>query len=147
MISVKTRIDFVTNSSSSSYIIAYKQMPEIDKETLEKYPFLAKFNEMIKNLITSVSENYSYDESVDVIENIKDLEDYIFDQYGYGDLDTLDKLFAEDDWVKELYNELKGYLNKGYTVVLKDVSYYNDGVREMLWSLNDGENIIVKSFN
>jgi len=142
---VKTRIDFVTNSSSSSYIIAYKQMPEIDKETLEKYPFFAKFNEMIKKLITSVSEDYSYDESVDVIENIDDLDNYIINHYGYGDCDTVDKIIAEDYYAKEVYDEYKEYLEKGYMVVLKDVSYHNDYVREMLWDLHDNKNIIVKS--
>ena len=30
----KFRRGFVTNSSSSSFIIAYKEMPEIDEETL-----------------------------------------------------------------------------------------------------------------
>jgi len=30
-------------------------------------------------------------------------------------------------------------------VVLKDVSYHNDYVREMLWDLHDNKNIIVKS--
>lgn len=142
---MKTRIDFVTNSSSSSYIIAYKQMPEIDKETLEKYPFFAKFNEMIKKLITSVSEDYSYDESVDVIENIDDLDNYIINHYGYGDCDAVDKIIAEDYYAKEVYDEYKEYLEKGYMVVLKDVSYHNDYVREMLWDLHDNKNIIVKS--
>ena len=37
---MKIRLGFVTNSSSSSYVIAYRSAPEFDEETLAKYAYL-----------------------------------------------------------------------------------------------------------
>ena len=37
---MKIREDFVTNSSSSSYVIAYKASPNFDEETIQRYPIL-----------------------------------------------------------------------------------------------------------
>ena len=53
---MRVRIGFVTNSSSSSFIIAYKSFPEIDKDTIKKYPFLKNYNDMMNSILLFETE-------------------------------------------------------------------------------------------
>lgn len=54
---MKIRNDYVTNSSSSSYVIAYKSLPEIDEETLKKYPFLKNYGKLIETVLFTGGDN------------------------------------------------------------------------------------------
>ena len=54
---MKFRLDFVTNSSSSSFIIVYKK-PHFDNKTLETYQILKNFNKFIEFILKSKDSKY-----------------------------------------------------------------------------------------
>lgn len=114
---MKVRNDFVTNSSSSSYVIAYKDMADFDEETLRKYPVLNNLKNLVHTLLYA-----EYDDTYNR-ETLKTVDD--MDKYFLGNFcsDSLDQLFEDEPGLKDLYDKMKTYIEDGYTILDKGVSY------------------------
>lgn len=130
---MKIRSDFVTNSSSSSYVIAYRDLDA---------PHPSILNKMIEIVLFSDS-GYETTRG-EKVATIDELSSYMVDTYGgYGDLNTIDKLLAADNYAKKIHTECVKALNDGYTVLFKDVGYSDETLSALLHDIAN-ENIGVK---
>lgn len=136
MICLKIRNDFVTNSSSSSFIIAYKNF-DFDGEVLEKYPSLRNLSKLFKGLLDS----YGVETKPAQYFNAESIKDYI-EQYYYVKLDEYEDN-CEYEFAKELYDTCMSYLSKGYIIAEKRVDYDDNALSEAIRNMADGNDSFI----
>lgn len=139
---MKIRSDYVTNSSSSSYVIAYKSLPEIDEETLKRYPFLKNYGKLIETVL--FTEGYNDTTAGTVSRTKEEYDENFISEYGWRDNTTVESILKDDDYLVDMYNKSIEYLEKGFNILDKRIDYNDTYCKNMIRELaEDKENFVI----
>lgn len=132
---MKVRNDFVTNSSSSSYIIAYKDVHSGSDMPIDR------LNEMAQALLDN-TDHYET-ECAEYFHSVKEIEDYFSDRY--CDNTTIDDLLEcwDNNQARYTREDVEKFFEDGYVIAVKDVSYHDELVRKMIDLLNETNDYFV----
>lgn len=140
---MKVRSDFVTNSSSSSFVVAFKETT-IDEDTLAKYPFLKLITGMPQLIFDATDSDYTTE--AEIFTSKEEVDKYFVDEYRWGKYDTIEKILEAEEGssMPDQYNACIEYLNKGYSCAIKRISYSDGSLVDIMRKFADGnDNFII----
>ena len=116
---MKIRTDFVTNSSSSNYVIAFRDKAERGDELKRR------LNKLVMLTLESVG-NYE-SSSAERFGSVKAIENWLKDEY-FGGEETIETYF--DGTVTR--EQLEKLLDDKYAIYIKEVGYGDEATQEAL---------------
>ena len=125
---MKVRTDFVTNSSSSSFVIAYR-------------PTKSKLHNRIVQMIIE-SDSYCDTRIANVVKDKQSLDKQFIAWYGSSG-DTIHNVLKRDAEMREEYNRCLDRLNEGYQIICKSIGYGDSTLQDLIRLLSeDNKNFI-----
>ena len=145
---MKVRQGFVTNSSSTSFILAYNELPTIPNELLEEYPELCAYNQMIQEALEE--EDYPRYDDKDVCHIITEkdeLDDFFIEEYGNStwgyQRSCLSDILKNKEYLQKQYQKALDCINHGQKVLYRKLPYGSTKLKIIRGLIQSGKIIAI----